>query len=210
MCAGEDMDQSEENLPAMLVTDLNHNFERLVLTYQDQLYAFVLSRIRSPQAAEEIVQAALERAYFALKKYPPQRILVLKLEPWLYEITRNVFYNYTRDNHTRAKISPVPLDLSEDSPLFDIQDQSMEPDEEVNRREERQQLEHSIAALPALYQEAMRLYYFDNLNYREIAERLHQPIGTVKANVHRGTRLLRKALQGAYKGGKLSDGTAGK
>src|SRR5215470_6113618 len=107
------MDQSEENLPAMLATDLNHNFERLVLAYQDQLYAFVLSHVHSPQAAEEIVQTALEHAYFALRKYPPQRIRILKLEPWLYEITRNVFYNYMRNSYTRAKISPVPLDLSE-------------------------------------------------------------------------------------------------
>ena len=54
------MDSSEEQLPALLVTDLKRNFERLVLAYQDRLYAFVLSRVHNALAAEE--KMALERA----------------------------------------------------------------------------------------------------------------------------------------------------
>jgi DNA-directed RNA polymerase specialized sigma24 family protein len=49
------MDQSEESLQALLITDLDRNFERLVLTYQDRLYAYVLSLARTSQAAEEIL-----------------------------------------------------------------------------------------------------------------------------------------------------------
>lgn len=189
------MASSNEHLPALLARDLNCDFERLVLTYQDQLYAFVLLRIRSPQAAQEVVQSALERAYYALKNYSTRQIQLLKLEPWLYEITRNVFYNYVRDNHTRASRLPsVPLDLSGDSLLLDLEDQSLGPDEEVCRRESRHELELQVSQLPDLYRETMKLYYFNDLTSREIAERLNQPIGTVKANVHRGTQLLRKML----------------
>jgi RNA polymerase sigma-70 factor (ECF subfamily) len=189
------MASSNEHLPALLARDLNRYFERLVLTYQDQLYAFVLLRIRSPQAAQEVVQSALERAYYALKNYPTRQIQLLKLEPWLYEITRNVFYNYVRENHTRASRLPsVSLDLSGDSLLLDLEDQSLGPDEEVCRRESRHELEMQVSRLPDLYQETMKLYYFNDLTSREIAERLNQPIGTVKANVHRGTQLLRKML----------------
>ncbi len=193
------MHQSEENLAALLIYDLDRNFERLVLAYQDQLYSFVLARIRNARVAEEIVLLAFERAYFALKQYPDRRIQALKLEPWLYEITRNALYNYTRDNRTQsAHISSIPLDQSEDNPLFDIQDQALEPDEEVCRKENRRELEEGLTALPLTYQETLKLYYFDDLNSREIAERLHQPIGTVKANIHRGTHLLRKTLE-AYR-----------
>ena len=189
------MDSRIEHLPTLLATNLNHAFERLVLTYQDQLYAFVLLKTANPQAAQEIVQGALERAYYALKNYSPQQIRALKLEPWLYEITRNVFYNYARENHTRAtRLPSIPLDLSEDSLLFDLEDKSLGPDEEVCRRESRRELEMQVARLPDLYRETMKLYYFNDLTCREIASQLKQPIGTVKANVHRGTRLLRKAL----------------
>lgn len=61
------MDSSEEQLLALLATDLNRTFERLVLAYQDRLYAFVLSRVHNTLAAEEIVQTAVERAYYALQ-----------------------------------------------------------------------------------------------------------------------------------------------
>lgn len=190
------MESRQEQLPALLASDLNANFERLVLTYQDRLYSFMLSRVHNMHVAEEIVQTAFERAYYALRTYPAQRILTLKLEAWLFEITRNVYYNYLRDNKARyAHLPSVPLDVTEDSPYLELQDAAPEPDEELCRREERQELEAAIANLPLQHQETMRLYYFDNLNSREIAEQLRQPIGTVKSTIHRGTRLLRTLLQ---------------
>lgn len=193
------MHQSQENLAALLISDLDRHFEQLVLAYQEPLYAFVLSRTSNVHVAEEIVQTAFERAYFALKKYPARRIQLLKLEPWLYEITRNTLYNSLRDSGTRSSHIPsIPLNLSEDNPLFDMQDQSPGPDEQACRREDRRELEEGLMTLPTIYQETLRLYYFDNLTSREIAERLHQPPGTVKANIHRGTLLLRKALE-AYR-----------
>lgn len=194
------MDLSSERLLHALVSDLNHAFEQLVLTYQDQLYAYVLLRTGNVQAAQEIVQNALERAYYALKNYPARQILALKLESWLYEITRNLLYNYVREHRTRAaRLPSVPLDLSEDGMLHDLADQSPGPDEEVCRSESRRELEWQVSRLPNSYQETIKLYYFYDLTYREIATRLGQPIGTVKTTVHRGTQMLRKALEAGAK-----------
>jgi RNA polymerase sigma-70 factor (ECF subfamily) len=190
------MESNEEKLLELLARDLHRYFEQLVLTYQDRLYAFTLSRIHNPQSAEEILLVALERAYYALKSYPAQRILGLRLEPWLYEITRNVYYNHLRDARTRdTRLPSIPLDLTEESPLLEIEDQSVEPDELACRKEDREELEVCIGLLPRQYQRALRLYYFENLLYREIGEQLCQPVGTVKANIHRGTKLLRHVLQ---------------
>ncbi len=192
--------ESVAELLAMLELDLNGTFERLVLMYQDRLYAFVLSRTRSPQVAEEIVLDALERAYYALKSYPSERIRVLKLEAWLFEITRNAYYNYLRASRTRDRHLPsVPLDLSENSPLLFIEDSSIEPDIVACRGEDRRELLATIETLSRNYQETMKLYYFENLRYEEIAQRLQQPLGTVKSNVHRGTKLLRQLLQSDIK-----------
>ena len=190
------MENDGKELLAMLAKDLDGTFERLVLLYQDRLYAFVLSRTGSPQIAEEIVLDALERAYYALKSYPAERIRVLKLEAWLFAITRNVYYNYLRNNRTREKHLPsVPLDLSENSPMLIIEDPTLEPDIAACRGENRRELLASIETLPQSYQETIRLYYFEHLRYDEIAERLRQPLGTVKSNVHRGTKLLRQIVQ---------------
>jgi RNA polymerase sigma-70 factor (ECF subfamily) len=185
----------QKHLPTLLARNLDSAFEQLVLTYQDQLYAFVLLRIGNPHAAQEVALLSLERAYYALKNYPARQIQELKLEPWLYEITRNALYNFLRERHTRASRLPsTPLDLSEDSPLLDVEDQSPGPEEEVCHYESRRELEIQVAQLPDLYRETIQLYYFDDLTYREIAARLKQPVGTVKTTVHRGTKLLRKMV----------------
>jgi len=190
-----DGDESVAELLAMLAINLDGTFEQLVLMYQDRLYAFVLSRTRSPQVAEEIVLDALERAYYALKGYPDERIRILKLEAWLFEITRNAYYNYLRASHTRnTRLPSVPLDFSENSPLLRIEDSSLEPDIAACLREDRQELLAAIETLPQHYQETVKLYYFDHLRYDEIAAQLRQPLGTVKSNVHRGTKLLRQLL----------------
>jgi len=192
--------ESASELLTMLAIDLNSSFERLVCMYQDRLYAFVLSRIHNPQIAEEIVLDALERAYYALKSYPGERIRVLKLEAWLYEITRNVYYNYLRDSRARnTRLPSIPLDLSENSPLLAIEDRSLEPDIVTCLGEDQRELLASIETLPRGYRETVKLYYFENLRYDEIAERLRQPLGTVKSNVHRGTKLLRQLLQANIK-----------
>ena len=113
------MDSSEEQLPMLLAKDFNANFERLLLAYQDRLYSFVLSRTHSSIEAEEIVLTAFERAYYALRTYPAWRIEILKLEPWLFEITRNVFYNSIRDSRTRqANLPSISLDVTTKSAFF--------------------------------------------------------------------------------------------
>jgi len=76
-----------------------------------------------------------------------------------------------------------------------MEDQSLGPDEEVCRRESQRELAMQVDRLPDHYRETMKLYYFYDLTCREIAERLNQPVGTVKANVHRGTQQLRKSLE---------------
>ena len=192
------MEGDARQLTALLAKDLDHYFEQLVLSYQDRLYAFALARVGEASTAEEIVQSALIRAYYALRQYPPERVRVLKLSAWLYEITHNTLYNERRDNQARAAHMAIePFDLSEESPLLLLVDHGRMPDEELSKREERRELDAQIEPLPAHYQTVIRLYYFDNLSYREIADRLKLPIGTVKSNVHRGMRLLRVQMKEA-------------
>lgn len=184
------MDQRHEELPELLAEDLDRHFEQLMMVYQHRLYAFALRQVGNAQDAEDIVQETFLRAHHALKNYPGSRIRTLQLRQWLYKITLNVFRNATR----RSEPQSVPLDLSEDSPALAIEDQAASLDEEVNRHEWKQELEILVATLPQQYRVAVNLHYFEDFSHREIAELLNQPSGTVKANVHRGIQLLRRAL----------------
>ncbi|MER3459109.1 MAG: RNA polymerase sigma factor, partial [Chloroflexota bacterium] len=85
-----------DDLAAQLATGVDSHFERLVLAYQDRLYAFALRLSANPQDAEEIVQDAFVRAYHALKRYEAERIRTMALKPWLYQIALNVFRNRAR------------------------------------------------------------------------------------------------------------------
>ncbi len=71
------------------------------------------------------------RAYHALKNYSPARIQEMRLQQWLYKITLNVLRNATRT----PQHGETSLDLSENSPLLEIEDQASGPDELFNQQE---------------------------------------------------------------------------
>ena len=184
------MDQDEEDLLSLLATDLDHHFRQLVILYQQRLYSFALRLVGSPQDAEDIIQETFLRSYHALKSYPVLKVRALRIRPWLYTVTLNIFRNRQR----KPEHQSIPLDTSEESQLLEIEDPSCGPDEEAYWHEMRRELEMQLATLSDRYRVAVTLYYFEDLSYLEIAELLNQPIGTVKAHVHRALRQLHTAL----------------
>jgi RNA polymerase sigma-70 factor, ECF subfamily len=181
----------EQDLPAALAADVDGSFERLVLAFQDRLYAFALRLIGSPQDAEEITQDAFVRAHRALTKYPGSRIRTLALRPWLYQIALNVFRNRVR--HRQLQL--VPLDQGREEGDLQIEDnKEAQPDTALERAELKASLATLVAALPDRYRLAVVLRHIQGLGYEEMAVILKQPVGTIKANVHRGVRMLREAL----------------
>jgi RNA polymerase sigma-70 factor (ECF subfamily) len=181
----------EQDLPAALAADLDGSFERLVVTFQDRLYIFALRLTGSPPDAEEIVVDAFARAYQALAEYPAERLQTLALRPWLYQITRNVFRNRVRGR----RLQLVPLEHTHEHVAQADSDGAVsQPDMVLERTEFRTMLAARIAALPERERTAVVLRHVQGLGYGEMATLLRQPVGTVKANVHRGIRRLRKAL----------------
>ena len=176
----------------LLATDLDRYFQQLVLSFQQRLYTFALRHTGSTQDAEDIVQEAFIRAYHALADYPPERIRIMKLQPWLYKITLHIFYRH----RSNSRLECLPLELSEENTLLEIEDDEREQPERVLKdKEDLRELETLLSRLPEQYRVAISCYYFEEMNYREIAELLNQPIGTVKSNVHRGILLLRKSVE---------------
>ncbi len=184
-----------DDLAAALAADLDGSFERLVLAYQDRLYAFALRLSSSRCDAEEIAQDALVRAYRSLARWPAERVRALALRPWLYQIALNVYRNRTRGRRLRV----VPLDTAEDGhPATDPPaDEHELPEAVFARAEHGAELADLLAALPERYRVAIVLRYVADLSYAEAAALLRQPVGTVKSNVHRGLVLLRAALASA-------------
>jgi len=182
-------------LAAALTTDLDGAFEGLVLAYQRRLYGFALRFCGDRGDAEEITQDAFIRAYRALHSYDTARIRELALRPWLYQITLNVARNHAR----KRRLSTMPLDAEPGQASARSQglsdDWSQRPEAIVERTETGAVLASMVRELPARYRAAVILRHIAGLSYPEVAAALDQPLGTVKANIHRGVQLLRTAWQ---------------
>lgn len=184
----------EHELSAALAVDLDGNFARLVEIYQDRLYAFAWRLSGNPQDAEEIIVDALVRAYQALARYDSERRQALALRAWLYQITLNVFRNRVRGR----RLHIVPCHLTEATAALDVADEAAaRPDAVLARAELRQRLATLLAELPERERVGVVLRHIQGFGYDEIAAVVNQPVGTVKAYVHRGLRRLRQAL-GTY------------
>lgn len=186
------MHTEDEDLIALLAFNLDVYYERLVSIYWQQLKNFVLRQTGSMQDAEDIVQEAVVRAYLALERYTPQRIQQMNLRPWLYKLTWNVYCNYM----SRSKPpQSVPLDFSEDGPLFTREENCREQPEVVfENAERRRELEALLCTLPLRYREIVNMYYFEELSHQEIAEILNAPVTTIRVYLHRGIQMLRKTI----------------
>ena len=131
------------------------------------------------------------QAYYALAGYSAERKHLLALQPWLYKITLNIFYSRMR----QTKLHMVSLDIQEEGSHAAIEDdESTQPAIIAEGNETLREMAELLVKLPVQYREAVNLYYFAGLSYREIADLLNQPMGTIKSNLHRGIRLLRQAL----------------
>ena len=183
----------DEDLLDGLARDLEGSFELLVRAYQDRLYGFALRITGNPSDAEEAAQDAFIRSYRALASYPPERIRDLALKPWLYRIALNVCRNRLR----KHRLATVPVDGGEDDEDGGIDlpaDAGQQPEVLFEHSETRAQLADGVSALPERYRVAVVLRFVQELSYAEAAAVLGQPVGTVKANVHRGIGLLRSAM----------------
>jgi RNA polymerase sigma-70 factor (ECF subfamily) len=181
-------------LPAALAADLDGTFERVVLAYQGRIYGFALRLTGNPQDAEEVAQDAFVRAYRALQRFQTDRIAALALRPWLYQIALNVVRNRVRGKRHRT----VPLLVGDEAErenrdgVPEPPDNTAEgPAEFAERAGLGAMLARLVGQLPDRYRAAVILRHVEGLSYPETAAVLGQPVGTVKANVHRGTKLLR-------------------
>jgi RNA polymerase sigma-70 factor, ECF subfamily len=178
------------DLADRLADDVDDAFPDLVATHQSAVFATALRLCRHWQDAEDAAQETFVRAYAALGEWPPARIRALRVRPWLLRICLNAVRNRVRGESRRPRQATLDEGL-------DVRDPGIGPEAALGVRETRDELADALATLPELYRRPVVLRHVTGLGYAEIAEVLGAPAGTVKAQVHRGVRMLATALTAA-------------
>jgi RNA polymerase sigma-70 factor (ECF subfamily) len=170
---------------------LKERFERDVVPLLPSLYSAALRMTRNPADAEDLVQETTLRAYRGFAGFEEGT----NLKAWLYRILTNTFINSYRKKQREPQT--VPDDNVEDWYLYDrLAAQSSESSAETTVLESMpdEDVKAALDALPEGYRMAVLLADVEGFSYREIADILEIPIGTVMSRLHRGRRALEKAL----------------
>lgn len=169
--------------------DLRGRFEREALPLLSNLYSAALRLTRNPADAEDLVQETYLRAYRGFGSFRPGT----NLRAWMYRILTNTFINAYRKRQREPQT--VPDDGIDEWYLYDrLAAAEASAETEVLERIPDEDVRAALDALPEGFRMAVLLADVEGFSYREIAEILGIPIGTVMSRLHRGRRALEKAL----------------
>ncbi len=171
-------------------------FAKLFEMYYKTIYYIVYRMVKNEDDAEDLTIEAFTRAFENIKYYVPTNAFVT----WLSKIAVNRTIDFLRKrkvtNSTYSIDEPHPQADDENATLSGtIEAEDIDPEERVIKNEVTELLNRFIDQLPADYAEIMRMRYFKQLAYKEIADILELPLGTVKARLHRGKELLRSLIK---------------
>lgn len=154
-------------------------FEILVLRYQDKLCAFVYRITKDWGLAEEAVQDTFINIYKTIERIDSSK----KFSSYIFQIAKNTAISYLRKIKKDISLNDK-VTCSEDETIY----------EKLARKEEINKLHKKLENLPGRYLRMIMLYYFHDLSYKEMQEKLKLPLNTIRTQLRRAKVELKKLL----------------
>lgn len=161
-------------------------FGRLVERYKERAYMIALGFVLSPDDAMDLSQEAFVKAFKAMRSFREGA----DFYPWFYAVLRNTCFNFLRKRKVRRESS---LDAAQDHG-FDVADGGPGPAAALERRELRELVRLEMDKLSPVHKEILLLRHYELLSYKEMAEVLGCPIGTVMSRLYAARRALKRRL----------------
>lgn len=187
------MTSEDRDLISLALKGDHAAFAEIVERYVSPVYKFSYRYVRNGPDAEDIAQETFVRVWKNLKSFDASK----NFKTWLFAIAKNASLDFLK----KKKAVPFSALAAEDdaaeailAPYIAFSDES---EDVFDRGLVKQDFDEALARLPERYRNVMMMRYTDNLKFREIAERLHEPVDTIKSRHRRGLALLRDILQGS-------------
>lgn len=164
-----------------------HAYAELMKRYKKPVYHMILKMVRNVDDAEDLTIEAFAKAFKNLHRFKKD----YTFSTWLFRIATNNAIDFIR----KKKLDTMSLntsftDDSGESVNIDVEDKNLTPDQSAIKDQKIELVRMFVDKLPAKYQRLVKLRYFDELSYEEIATELEAPLGTVKAQLHRARELM--------------------
>lgn len=190
---------TDEQLLAEYVAGQPDGFELLVRRHSQELFRFLVRFTGNAAAAEDIVQEAFLQVHLSAASFDRSR----RFKPWLFTIAANKARDLLR---SRSRRPEVPLDANVGSAdeegqrfLDFLADTSNIPSAVMERDEEQEFIRSVLAGIPDHLREVLILSYYHRFPYKEIAEILGIPLGTVKSRLHAAVGTFGQAYRAALR-----------
>jgi RNA polymerase sigma-70 factor (ECF subfamily) len=182
--------EEPNNLALAVHANLDGSMERLIRTYQDQLYSYALHMLRNSFDAQEVIQDTFLGAYRALAlRYDRERCQNLALRAWLFQITRNLARNRIRARRA-VREEALGSDARNSIPM---RDQS--PECTYRDPSDSDLLERALSQLKPRARELIVLRFLDELTYAEIAGILRTTESSARGKTFRALKQMKLLLR---------------
>ena len=167
-------------------------FEALLTPWLDPLYAAAVRLTRNERNAEDLVQDTVMRAWRFFEKFERGT----NFRAWIFKILTNTFINSYRRNTRERSLQDESERQSVEARFFssEVSEQTQNPEDYLLRRVMSEDVVHAIDTLPIDFRMVVILADLQEFSYKEIAEILDIPVGTVMSRLFRGRKQLQKIL----------------
>lgn len=174
-------------------SDNEQAYADLMKRYKKPVYHMILKMVRNVDDAEDLTIEAFAKAFKNLHKFKKD----FTFSTWLFRIATNNSIDFIR----KKKLETFSLNTSfkddnGDSVNIDVLDKNLDPQEEAIKTQKVELVRMFVTKLPPKYQRLVKLRYFNELSYEEIAQEIEAPLGTVKAQLHRARELMYDLVKG--------------